>query len=145
MAVQIIINGENAAESLNELSALAAGLTGIPTAAPVAAPETPKARQPRNKPESPKAEEPKAGSAPATDEPDAGETETEDPDKAETEEEGGDAEPVTVEQLRAKAAEVAKGGKQANVKALLDEFGAKSITLVPENERAAFLARLETL
>lgn len=52
----------------------------------------------------------------------------------------------TVVELRAAAQ--AKGttpeGKKA-IKALLDEFGSKSISDLPEEKRAAFLARLEEL
>jgi hypothetical protein len=52
----------------------------------------------------------------------------------------------TVVELRAKAQEKGKTpeGKKA-IKALLDEFGSKSISDVPEEKRAAFLAALEAL
>lgn len=52
----------------------------------------------------------------------------------------------TVVELRAKAAEKGQsteGKKQ--VKALLDEFGAKSISEVEEADRASFMKRLEEL
>lgn len=55
------------------------------------------------------------------------------------------AEPVTLEQLRAKAAEVAQAGKQAEVKALLLQFEAKSISTVLDDQRSAFLKALEAL
>jgi hypothetical protein len=52
----------------------------------------------------------------------------------------------TVVELRAKAQEKGKTpeGKKA-IKALLDEFGSKSISDVPEEKRSAFLAALEAL
>lgn len=52
---------------------------------------------------------------------------------------------ITAESLRAKAAEVAKAGKQAQVKALLNEFGAANISTIPEEKRAAFYKALEAL
>ena len=52
----------------------------------------------------------------------------------------------TVVDLRAKAQEKGKTteGKKA-IKALLDEFGSKSVSDVPEEKRAAFLHKLEAL
>lgn len=52
----------------------------------------------------------------------------------------------TVVELRAKAQEKGKTpeGKQA-IKALLDKFNSKSISNVPEVDRAAFMAELEAL
>lgn len=48
----------------------------------------------------------------------------------------------TVEKLREKAQTIKD---KASVKALLDEFGAKNLTTLPEDRRAEFLARLEEL
>lgn len=52
----------------------------------------------------------------------------------------------SIVELRAKAQEKGKTpeGKKA-IKALLEEFGSKSISDVPEEQRAAFLAALEDL
>lgn len=50
-----------------------------------------------------------------------------------------------VEDLRAKAAEKAKEGKKDEIKALLDEFGAKTVSAVPKAKRAEFLQRLGEL
>jgi hypothetical protein len=62
------------------------------------------------------------------------------------EEESSDKYIPTVVELRAKAQE--KGttpeGKKA-IKALLDEFGSKSISDVPEEKRASFMSKLEAL
>ncbi|BFH13504.1 hypothetical protein WJ0W_006389 [Paenibacillus melissococcoides] len=131
MPVQITINGADAAESIQELSVLAAAISGQKVSTFEAVPvqeEKPK-RQRTAKAEAAKKQE-----------------EPEKPDV--TEEEGIDGEEgiPTVEELREVAA--AKGktaeGKKA-VKALLDEFGSKNITAVPEEQRAAFLARLKAL
>lgn len=50
-----------------------------------------------------------------------------------------------VEDLRAKAAEKAKEGKKDEIKALLDEFGVKTVSAVPKAKRAEFLERLGEL
>lgn len=72
-----------------------------------------------------------------------------DPPKTEptsTGEESNKEDIPTVVELRAKAQEKGETteGKKA-VKALLNEFGSKSISHVPEEKRAEFLARLEEL
>lgn len=52
----------------------------------------------------------------------------------------------TVVDLRAVAAEKGKSAEaKASIKALLQEFGAASISTVPEDKRAAFLAQLEAI
>jgi len=50
----------------------------------------------------------------------------------------------SIEKIRAKA-QALGAGKKAEIKALLDEFGAKNLSTLPENRRAEFLARLEEL
>lgn len=50
----------------------------------------------------------------------------------------------TVEEIRAKA-QALGAEKKVEIKALLDEFGAKNLTSLPENRRAEFLERLEQL
>lgn len=47
--------------------------------------------------------------------------------------------------LRAKAGELSKSGKKEEVKALLAEFEAKTLSAIPEDKRAEFLERLEEL
>lgn len=54
-------------------------------------------------------------------------------------------EPVPVTELRAKAAEKAKEGKKDEIKALLSEFGAKTVSSVDEEKRSEFLERLSHL
>ena len=54
-------------------------------------------------------------------------------------------EPVPVTELRAKAAEKAKEGKKDEIKALLSEFGAKTVSSVDEEKRSEFLERLAQL
>lgn len=53
--------------------------------------------------------------------------------------------PVPVTELRAKAAEKAKEGKKDEIKALLSEFGAKTVSSVDEEKRSEFLERLAQL
>lgn len=69
-----------------------------------------------------------------------------DQEKAATKEETPPVDIPSVVDLRAKAQEKATSveAKKA-IKALLDEFGSKSISDVPEEKRAAFLAKLEEL
>ncbi|SCW40212.1 hypothetical protein SAMN04487970_1005184 [Paenibacillus tianmuensis] len=132
MSVLIQINGENAGEAIKELSALAAGINGQ-AVAPAPAPEAPKPSRGRTatKPAPAAAEEGEPKNEPT--ESDLGE--------------GDDDGPVpTVVELRAKAQEVGTTpeAKKA-IKALLDEFGSKSISDVPENKRHAFMSGLAGL
>ncbi|MGG4397213.1 hypothetical protein ABEX25_23190 [Paenibacillus thiaminolyticus] len=134
MPVQITINGADAAESIQELSVLAAAISGQKVA-PVATPEVNQVQE-----EKPKRQRTtKAEAAKKQEEP-------EKPDVTEGEGSESEEDIPTVEELREVAS--AKGktpeGKKA-VKALLDEFGSKNITAVPEEQRAAFLARLKAL
>ena|SRR5690606_160741 len=63
------------------------------------------------------------------------------PDTKETE---AEQDIPSIEEIRAKA-QALGAGKKAEIKALLDEFGAKNLSTLPENRRAEFLARLEEL
>lgn len=56
-----------------------------------------------------------------------------------------DVDEPTPEELRAKATELSKAGKRDEIKALLDKFGVKNITAIPEGKRAEFMAELEKL
>ncbi|MFC3802836.1 hypothetical protein [Cohnella sp. GCM10012308] len=140
MSVQIIINGENAAEALSELSNLSGGFAAK-SAAPVAeAPKTERApRTTRTKTEPLKEESPAA-------EPEELEVSDEDVEAL-----GGDASddapvPSDVE-LRALASTVGAKGPDAKraIKALLDKYGVPNITAVPADKRIAFKAELEQL
>lgn len=50
----------------------------------------------------------------------------------------------TVEEIRAKAQALGVG-KKSEIKALLDEFGVKNLSAIPEDHRAEFMSRLEEL
>lgn len=138
MSIQIIINGENAEHALLELSAFSAGLTGGQTVAPAVA-EAPKATRTRSttKPETVKAEPEKQP------EPEP-ETEPE-PEDDGSEPSDSDAPIPSVVELRAKAQEVGAAKGKPAIKATLEQFGSASITDIPEEKRAAFLAALEAL
>lgn len=51
----------------------------------------------------------------------------------------------TLEQVRAIATEIAKGGKRPEVKALITEFGAKNIENLKEEDYAAFVTKVKAL
>lgn len=142
MPVQIQINGENADEAVKELSALASHFTG---AAPIAASTEKSAPKKEDKP---KQEKPKAADKPK---PKKEEPETEGAESNDSDQEGNasdsDGEYIpTVVDLRAKAQEKGKTPEdKKKIKALLDEFGSKSISDVPEESRIEFMQRLEDL
>jgi len=139
MSVQIHINGENAIEAIKELSDLAANLVVAPVAAATQA-EAPQEDKPKRQ-RSAKQEDP----APKQQE----EQQPEQPEQSEQPEpqqQGSSDNVPTVVELRAKAQEVGTSpeAKKA-IKALLDQFGAKSISDVPEEKRADFLAELDLI
>lgn len=150
MPVQININGSDAAEAVKELASLASHLVGaqafVTAAAPVAAAAETTAKpekQSRRTKSEPAKEDPAQQEDPVK--PEAAE-EQEPADQPESED-AGSTDPVpTVVELRAKAQEVGTTpeAKKA-IKALLDEFGSKSISDVSEGKRAEFLKRLEEL
>lgn len=138
MSVQIHINGDNAAEAVKELATLASHLGGqaVPTAPAQA--EQPKAsRSSKPSKNAPKEETP----------PEADPEEPEDNPSDDLDEEPEISEEVpSVVDLRAKASEIGKTPElKAKIKALLDEFGSKSVSEVPEKKRPAFMKRLEAL
>lgn len=143
MPVQIHINGETANEATKELRDLAAALLGKPSGAPaVEEPvktDKPKPSRSTKKPEEETpAAEPEKVAEPEPDKTDEPENDTD---------EGGDDENVpTVVELRAKAQEVGTStdAKKA-IKALLDKYGCKSISDVPEAKRADFLTDLDLI
>lgn len=124
MPVQITITGENAKEALQEIGGLAFALVGA--AAPVA--------------EKPVKNKSQVAPTPT-------ETKQKEENTAEpvTETSVGEGFEVTVEDIRAKAAEVGQVGKKDEIKALLGEFKVKTISSVPAEKRAEFLAALEAL
>jgi len=120
------------ATSPSELQEAITGLAGITGAA------TPQTETDKPKRSNRKADKQPDPNPVETDQPDHGQESTDDTEKPES--------LPTVVELRAKAQE--KGttpeGKTA-IKALLDEFGSKSISDVPEEKRIAFLQKLEGL
>lgn len=55
------------------------------------------------------------------------------------------AAPVTLEQVRARLAELSQAGKTAAIKALLSKFGAAKLTDIPADKFGAVLAEAEAL
>lgn len=144
MPVQINITGADAAESLRELSALSFGLCGNLQVAAPAAPvkEEPKARRTstksepskpekavEDKPEVTKKEEPQADPTPETDSTDESDSEDIPDDVA----------------LREAATEKSAVVGKAKIKALLDKYGAKNVTAIPNEQRLDFLRELTEL
>lgn len=145
MSVQIVINGENANEAIQELAALSAGIASRSVPAEAGpAPEAPKteraARAARTKPEPAKA--PPAAPAElevptdlAGNEPDTGESNASD-------------EPIPTDvELRELARKIGAQGPEgkAAIKELLGRYGVPNITAVPEAKRIAFKRELEAL
>lgn len=133
MPVQITINGDNAAQAIEEFATLSAAFGGT------AAPSTNVSDEPKQRTR--KTNEVKKEQQKVT------------PDKTVTQDEeagtDGDTEEVeipTVVELRAKAQEVGKDPKKKPaIKELLGKFESASISDVPEESRAAFMAELEAL
>ncbi|WP_410769607.1 hypothetical protein [Fontibacillus sp. BL9] len=134
MPVQIMINGENATQAIEEFATLSAAFGGR-TSAPVSAVvEETKPKQRKSAP----AKEPE------------GKVIDLDKIEKEIEEENGaaqeDVEIPSVVDLRTRAQEVGQDPKKKpKIKALLNEFESASISDVPEDKRAAFMAKLEKL
>lgn len=132
MNITLHIEASNPAE-LQEAIAGLAGITGS-TIVPQPEPEKQK-KNSRGTPKSEKQPDPEQVTGSDTQEETANETSDEIKEEI-----------PTVVELRAKAQEKGKTaeGKKA-IKALLDEFGAKSISDVEENDRIGFMRRLEEL
>jgi len=135
MPVTITINGENAAQAIEEFATLSASFIPSSAQAPVTATlDEPKIRQRK----------------PKRDEPEEKPIDIEKIEK-EIEEEAGtasqdDVEIPSVVDLRAKAQQVGQDSKKKpKIKALLDKYGSPNVSEVPEDKRAAFLADLEKL
>ncbi|MNW51691.1 hypothetical protein D3C74_291830 [compost metagenome] len=130
MSVQIMINGENATQAIEEFATLSAAFVGQ---APITAvTEEPKPRQRR------------AASITKKDEP-TPESQVENTGTDESEQNEGVEIPSVVE-LRAKAQEVGQDAKKKpKIKELLNKYDSPNISEVPEDKRAAFMAELEDL
>ncbi|PWV90226.1 hypothetical protein DFQ01_1442 [Paenibacillus cellulosilyticus] len=158
MSISIQISGENAAETVQQLAALATFFNGALTinsvSTVVAAPEqestdtkTTTRRQRTARTETAVAETTTTAVA-EPEEPQAKQQEPEpepEPEKEQAGATGSDELSVTIEALRAKATAVAQSGKQAQVKALLTKFGVANISTVPEDKRSDFFQELEKL
>ncbi|WP_339295892.1 hypothetical protein MKY82_08355 [Paenibacillus sp. FSL W7-1279] len=133
MPVQITINGDNAAQAIEEFATLSAAFGG---AAAPSATVTEEPKQRTRKTNEVKKEEKKETPVKTASQDD--ETGTD-----------GDTEEVeipTVVELRAKAQEVGKDPKKKPaIKELLGKFESASISDVPEESRVAFMAELEAL
>ncbi len=86
-----------------------------------------------NKPEQPKTEQPLQGATPET----AGTTETAKEIDPKPE--------YTLEQVRAKLAALSQDGKQAQVKKIITEAGAKKLTEIPPEKYAEVMAKAEAI
>jgi hypothetical protein len=145
MSVQIVINGENANEAIQELAALSAGIVGRGTQTQ-SAPETdvPKsersAKISRSKPESVKSE-------PAVLEQDEDPVNNSVNEPAAAEEDGGNEPIPTDVELREIARNIGAKGPEAKaaIKDLLSKYGVQNITAVPDEKRIAFKRELEAL
>lgn len=133
MPVQITINGDNAAQAIEEFATLSAAFGGA--AAPTATVlEEPKQRT--RKTNEVKKEEQKEATVKAAAK----------DDEAGTDGDTEEMEIPTVVELRAKAQEVGKDAKKKPaIKELLGKFESASISDVPEEKRIAFMAELEAL
>lgn len=124
------------------LSNLAAALGGAPAtteapaAEPVKAPKTPKSTKAK------KSEATKETAKPVETTPSAAEPESSKATEATKEE---SEVTYTLEQVRGKLANLSRSGKQAEVKALLGEFGANKLSEVKEEDYAALMKRAEEL
>ncbi|CAM3940593.1 MULTISPECIES: hypothetical protein [Paenibacillus] len=133
MPVQITINGENAAQAIEEFATLSAAFGG--SAAPAPAAQEVTKQRPSRKSSEVKKDQPK-------EEPEKDPVQNEaDPDDFDE-----DVEIPSVVDLRAKAQEVGKDPKKKPaIKKLLEEFDCKAVSDVPEEKRIAFMAALEEL
>ncbi|KZS48100.1 hypothetical protein AWU65_20300 [Paenibacillus glucanolyticus] len=133
MPVQITINGENAAQAIEEFVTLSAAFGGAtPSDAPVKEEVKPRQR---------KAHETKKEESKVETEQDSA------PDEGAVDSQPNEDEDIpTVVELRAKAQEVGKDPKRKpEIKKLLGEFESAAISDVPEEKRKAFMVALEAL
>lgn len=145
MSVQIVINGENANEAIQELAALSAGITGqtapIKNKTVAAVEETPKKADRMTRVKS----EPEKTPTVNQSEPEDNEPTINEP----TVDDGEDSyEPIPTDaELRELARNVGAQGPEAKaaIKELLKKYGVPNITAVPAEKRLAFKRELEAL
>ncbi|WP_342416246.1 hypothetical protein NST83_01075 [Paenibacillus sp. FSL R10-2782] len=130
MPVQINITGEDANQAIEEFAILSAAFTGVqaPTVQPTPQEDKPK----RNRTTAPKPE-PK---------------EDPNPDKVsnEVQEDGKKIDIPSVLELREAAAGVGSTPEaKAKIKALLDQYEARNLSAVPDDQKVGFLAALKAL
>ncbi|WP_328801999.1 hypothetical protein T3H97_06205 [Paenibacillus sp. LX16] len=132
MPVQINITGEDANQAIKEFSVLSAAFIGTQT--PAAAPVQP----------TPQEEKPKRSRA-TTSKPE----EEPKPDKVsedvQKDAKGDDQPTVKLEEVRAKAAELSKAGKQAGVKEVINSFDVPNLSKIPKDKLAEALEKLTAL
>lgn len=134
MPVQITINGENAEQAIQEFTVLSAAFTGVPVSA--AAPVQPTPQEDKSKrsrtttPKPEQEEEPKPDKV------------SEDIQKGAK---GDDQPTVKLEEVRAKAAELSKVGKQAGVKEVINSFDVPNLSKIPKDKLAEALEKLTAL
>ena len=147
MAIEIKITAENALEAKTLVHDLA-GVMGylpaaeVPSRTEVSTVEEKPARtrNTRKTQEAATVDEPEKQDAATVEEP------KQEPEKQPEVKQEPDVTPsISDEDLRAAANAKLSAGKRVGVKALVDEFKAGSVTGVPADQRADFLARLEAL
>lgn len=140
MKITIEIETPVSEKVLNNLAAALAG-KGITTSAPEAPTAEPEQVKPVETPKTTKTakKEKKVEAEPAA--PAVEETKAEEVQATKDEAEVT----YTLEQVRAKLATLSRAGKQAEVKALLGEFGANKLSEVKEEDYAALMKRAEEL
>jgi hypothetical protein len=148
VSVQIHINGDSAAEALQELREFATPLFGAVAPAAVTT-ETPKSTGKRgaNKPSEPAKPDTSGGAAeasdPAPNDKAAGGAAQGAEEPGEGAHQDDDGPVPTIVEIRAKASEAGgKSGGREKVKALLDKFEVPNVSSVPENKRIAFMREL---
>ncbi|WP_010271399.1 hypothetical protein [Paenibacillus senegalensis] len=146
MPVTITINGDSATQAIEEFATLSAAFVGesASTAEPVQQEKKQKTRKPKKEEKQAEPEEELEEQSEDLEEKSSKVEEPEtDPEDDSGNDEGDDI--PSVEDLREKASELAKGGKRAEVRELLSKYGAKAVSNVPEKKRAEFAKALHAL
>lgn len=120
-----------APELVSAINNLANAMGSAPVVAPVSEPKEDKKKATSKKTDKPKSDDKSA--------------KTKETDKPKADEPKQETEIPSVEDVRAKTAEAAKVGKKAEIKALLDDFGVNAVSKIPEDKRADYLTKLESL
>ncbi|ODA08705.1 hypothetical protein [Paenibacillus polymyxa] len=131
MPVQINITGEDANQAIQEFSVLSAAFVGAKTPAAVPVQPTPQEDKPkRNRTTTPKPEP---------------EEESKQDEDVKNDAKGDDQPTVKLEEVRAKAAELSKAGKQAGVKEVISSFDVPNLSKIPKDKLAEALEKLTAL